>query len=76
MASCFVYVTQENVLYTNEAAKPDNTKNPTKFGIEVFGDLYLFYLLAMNTLRMCSKCFVYNWRAGDKPMFGKIVLEI
>ena len=59
MASSFVKVT-EKLSLINEVVVPDNTKKATKFGNKVFKDTYFFYLLAINVLRMNSKCFVYK----------------
>ena len=61
MASSYVYVTGELFLI-NEVAVLDNTKEPTKFGNKAFKDMYFFYFLTINSLRMCFvyKCFVYK----------------
>ena len=58
MASSFVQVTEELFLI-NDVDVPHNTKKPTKYD-KIFKDMYLFYLLAINALRMCSECFVYK----------------
>ena len=60
MASSYVHVTKE-LFSIKEVDVPDNTKKATKFGINVFKDMYFFYFLAINALRMCFKsCFVYK----------------
>ena len=48
---------------------PDNAKKETEFGNQVFRGMFFFYFLAINTLRVSSKCFVYECQAGDKPTF-------
>ena len=48
------------MILVNEANVLDNPKKTTKFGIKVFRDTYFFYILAINVLRKCSKCFVYT----------------
>ena len=34
-----------------------------------------FDFLAINTLAICSKCFLYKTRKDNKPTFRKIVLK-
>ena len=34
---------------------PINSKKATKFAAEVFKDMYFFYILVINALRMCFK---------------------
>ena len=69
MASSYVYVTEE-LFSINEVAVADNTKKATKFGINVFKDIYFFYFLVINALRMCFKMFclqMMSGRQGDIP---------
>ena len=75
MAPRFVSVTVELFLI-NEAAMEKNSKKATKFANKLFKDMYFFYFLAINVLKICSKCFVYKWWAGDKQTFRKIVSQI
>ena len=58
MASILFKLRKKNFVLISEVAVPDNTKKANKFGKKVFKDLYIFYFLAINGLRMCSKCFV------------------
>ena len=53
---------------------PHNSKKATKFVNIAFKDLYFFYISVINALRMCSKCFVYKWRVGDRPTEFSIIL--
>ena len=59
----------------NKVTVSHNTKNKIKFDNKVFKYMYFLYFLAINALRMCSKCFVYKWWVGDKPMLRKSVCE-
>ena len=49
-----------------------NTKKASKYGNELFQDMYFFYFLAINAPRMCLECFVYKRWAGDKPIRGSV----
>ena len=61
MASSFVYVMEEGPFLLNDVIVPDNTqKKARKFGKKVFKDLYVLYFLAINALRMSSKCSIYK----------------
>ena len=53
---CFSYISR--IFFSlNEVAVPDNSKNATKFGNKAFRDMYFFYFLAINALRMRFKMF-------------------
>ena len=65
---------KKNFLLINEVTVPYNTKKATKFGKKVFKDLYIFYFLAINALRMSLKCFVYKWWVDDKPTLSLVKL--
>ena len=56
----------------NEVAVPDSTKKATKFGIDVFKDMYFFYFFSHKcTQGYASKGFTYKWWVGDKPTSRK-----
>ena len=70
MASSFVYVTEEEHFSNKQSPLPDNTKKATKFGNKIFEDMYFFYFLAINALKMRFKMFclqMMSWRLADIP---------
>ena len=72
-----LFTLRKNFIQINEVAVPYNTNKETKFGYKVFKNMYFFYFLTINALKMSSKCFVNKWWVGDKPTeFGKTVLNI
>ena len=61
MESCFVSITEDELFLINKIAVQDNSKQATIFSNKLFKDICFFYFLAINTLRMCSKCLVTNY---------------
>ena len=54
----------EEELLINEVVEPHNIKKATKFGNEVFKDIYFFYFVGMNALKMCFKMFFLQTVSG------------
>ena len=57
MTSSFVSVTEEELFLKNEVPVIEKA---SKFGKKVFKDLHVLHFLAINAVRMYSKCFVYK----------------
>ena len=66
MASSYLYVTKVELFFNKRSRRAIHYQKETKFGNKVFEDMYFLYFLAINALRISSKCFCLRLISGRR----------